>query len=135
MVKKTITYVDFNGNKRTEDFYFNLTKAECLEMELSVNGGLSTLMQRLIDSDDIANAIKIVKDILFRSYGEKSLDGKYFNKSQELSEKFSHTRAYSLLYTELVTDPKAAAEFMNAVVDTDDGNAPVAASPAPAATN
>lgn len=131
MVKKTITYTDFNGNKRTEDFYFNLTKAECLEMELSVNGGLSALMQRLIDSDDIANAIKIVKDILFKSYGEKSLDGKYFNKSKELSEKFSHTRAYSILYTQLVTDTKAGADFMNAVVDTDDGDVPAV----PAAVN
>ena len=129
MVKKTITYNDFDGRTRTEDFYFNLTKAECLEMEASVNGGLTNMLQKLIDTQDHATIVQIVKDIIRRSYGEKSLDGKYLIKDEELFRKFSYTRAYSKLYMELATDAKAGADFMNAVVDTDDGIVPASVTP------
>lgn len=115
MIKRTITYTDYNGVERTEDFYFNLTKAEILEMELSTSGGLSEMITKLAAELEVPAILKIFKTLLLKAYGEKSLDGKYFNKSEEISNNFSHTEAFSILYTELATDDKKAAEFFKAL--------------------
>lgn len=116
MLKKTITYTDYNGIERTEDFFFNLSEAELIEMELSRAGGLSATLKRIVDAQDIASIIKEFKDILFRSYGEKSDDGKRFVKSKALSEAFSQTEAYSKLFMELATNADSAAEFINGLM-------------------
>lgn len=115
MLKKTITYTDYDGNERTEDFYFNLSKAEISEMELSINGGLTKLIEKIVQENDQAKIVEYFKDLILRSYGEKSLDGKRFIKSKELSEAFSQTEAYSELFMELATDADAAAAFVNAI--------------------
>lgn len=119
MIKKTITYTDYNGNERTEDFYFNLSKAEVLEMELSTEGGLEEMGKKLIAGKDLPNSVKIFKDLILKSYGEKSPDGKRFVKSDELSDAFSQTEAYSNLFVELATDSDAAAKFFNGVIPSD----------------
>lgn len=116
MIKKTITYSDYNGVERTEDFYFNMTKAEVTEMELSVNGGLSTMLENIIKSKDNKQIISMFKDIIFKAYGEKSIDGKRFMKSEELSKAFSETEAYSELFMELAMNEKLAAEFINGIL-------------------
>lgn len=115
MLKKTITYTDYNGNERTEDHYFNLTQVEAMEMELSAEGGLTANIQRIIASQDGGAIFRIFKDLILKSYGEKSLDGKRFIKSKEISEAFSQTEAYSQFFMELVTDADAAAAFVNAI--------------------
>lgn len=127
MLKKTMTYTDYNGVERTEDFYFNLTHAEAMEMELSVNGGLTETIKRIVAAQDMPTLIKIFKEIILKAYGEKSPDGKYFHKSKELFERFSQTEAYSKLFMELATNDKAAADFVNAIVPSNTG----AAKPAP----
>lgn len=119
MLKKAITYKDYNGVERTEDFYFNLSKAELMEMEMGVSGGFKQYLQRIVNADDTPKLIKEFKDIIMRSYGEKSPDGKRFVKSKELSEAFSQTEAYSELFIELLGDAKKAAEFMNGIVPAD----------------
>lgn len=116
MLKKTITYKDYNDNERTEDFYFNLSEAEAMEMELSASGGLTETIRRIIAAQDAPSIIKIFKDLILRAYGEKSLDGKRFIKSEEISTAFSQTEAYSELFMELATNADAAAEFVNAVI-------------------
>lgn len=116
MLKKTITYTDYNGNERTEDFYFNLTQAEVAEMEMSTSGGLSEMITRIVAAQDHPQIIKIFKDLILRAYGEKSPDGKRFVKSKELSDEFSQTEAYSQLFMELATDADAASKFVNAIV-------------------
>ena len=116
MLKKTMTYTDYNGVERTEDFYFNLTKAEVMEMEMSTSGGLSEMINKIVATQDAPAIIKIFKDIILKSYGEKSLDGKKFVKSEELSNAFSQTEAYSMLFMELATDAEAASNFINAIV-------------------
>lgn len=115
MYKKTITYTDYDGNERTEDFLFNLTKAEVIEMELGTNGGMTKMIQKIVAEQDSARIAAIFKDIILKAYGEKSLDGKYFTKSREISERFSQTEAYSELFMELL-DPDKAAVFINAIV-------------------
>lgn len=118
MLKKTITYIDYNGNERTEDFYFNLSKAEVTEMELSVNGGLSKMLETIVASKDAAQIVSMFKEIVLKAYGEKSPDGKRFIKSKELSEAFSQTEAYSEIFMELALDDKAAADFVNGIMPT-----------------
>ena len=120
MLKKTITYTDYNGVERTEDFYFNLTKAEIMEMELSTTGGLSEMITRIVNAKDAPAIIKIFKDLILKAHGEKSADGKRFVKSQEISDAFAQTEAYSILFMELSTDADAAAKFVNAIVPAGD---------------
>lgn len=115
MLKKTITYTDYDGEERTEDFYFNLNKAELAEMELSTQSGMKRLIERLQQERDNKKIVEIFKDIILRSYGEKSLDGKRFVKSKELSEAFAQTEAYSELFIELLDAEKAAA-FINGIM-------------------
>lgn len=116
MLKKTITYKDFNDVERTEDFYFNLTAAEVTEMEMSTVGGLAEMIQRIVSAQDIPSIIKIFKDLILRAYGVKSPDGKRFIKSDIISEEFSQTNAYSQLFMELASDAEKASEFVNAIV-------------------
>jgi len=119
VIKKTITYEDFNGNQQTEDFYFNLTKAELIEMEVSEEGGLGEYLTKIGESNDGAKIIEWFKKIVLISYGEKSPDGKRFIKNQELRDSFASSEAYSELFMELATDAKAASAFMNGVVPKD----------------
>lgn len=119
MLKKTIEYVDYNNITRKEDYYFNLSKAEITEMEMSTAGGLSELIQTLIAEQDMPSIIKIFKDLILKAYGKKSPDGKRFEKSEELSTAFSQTEAYSVLFMELATDADAASAFINGIIPAD----------------
>ena len=119
MLKKTVDYTDYNGTHRTENLYFNLSKAELTEMELSTTGGFAEMIRNVIDANDGPTIMKIFKDIILKSYGEKTPDGKRFVKSKELSTAFSQTEAYSELFMELVTDSKKAAEFINGIIPAD----------------
>ena len=123
MIKKTVTYTDYNGIERTENFYFNLSKAEVMEMELSTTGGLAEMIQRIVAAKDAPAIIKIFKDLVLKAYGEKSPDGKRFMKvdanGAPLYIAFSQTEAYSQLFMELATDADAAAAFVNGIIPAD----------------
>ena len=118
MLKKTITYTDFDGNDRTEDFYFNLTKAEVTEMEMSTDGGMAKLLKKIVDEQDSKKIIEHFKTLILNSYGEKSLDGKRFVKSNELRDSFVQSEAYSELFMELATNAEAASAFVNGILPT-----------------
>ena len=117
--KKTITYTDYNGVERKEDFYFNLSKAEILEMEMGTTGGFAEMIQKVIDTKDVPSIMKIFKEMLLKAYGEKSADGKRFVKSPELTRAFEQTEAYSIMFMELATDADAAAAFVNGIIPSD----------------
>lgn len=124
MLKKTITYVNYNTNEEiTEDFFFNLSKAEVMEMELSTEGGLAEQIKKVVATKNAPAIIKIFKDLILKAYGEKSSDGRRFLKEDEnghkLYKNFEQTDAYSVLFTELATDDKAAAAFVNGIVPAD----------------
>lgn len=116
MIKKTITYEDFNGNTVSEDFFFHLSKADLVELEVSHTGGLSGWIKRVTESNDGAQIIAEFKKLLLMSYGKKSEDGKRFIRNAEMRDEFFSSEAYSTLFMELVTDAKAAAEFVNGIV-------------------
>lgn len=116
MLKETITYTDYNDNKRTEDFFFNLSKAELMEMEMGTTGGWTNWVKQIVEAQDAPTLVKLFKEIVLKAYGKKSLDGKRFIKSDELATEFSQTEAYSELYMKLVTDDKAASRFMNGII-------------------
>ena len=120
MLKKTITYNDYNGVERTEDFYFNLSKAELMEMEMSISGGLTEMIEKIVATKDGPAIMKIFKELVLKAYGEKSADGKRFEKKNgALAEAFAETEAYSQIFMELATDAKAAADFVNGIVPAD----------------
>ena len=119
MLKKTVTYTDYNGTERTEDLYFNISKAELAEMELGVTGGFSEMMKKIVAAQDVPSIVKIVKDLILKSYGEKSSDGRRFIKSPELSEAFSQTEAYTEVFLDLVASAENMADFVNAIIPSD----------------
>jgi hypothetical protein len=118
VLKKTITFKDFNDQEVSEDHFFHLTKAELVELEMSVDGGLSESLQKIIASEDGKQIIAQFKEIILGSYGKKSDDGRRFIKNQQLRDEFESSEAYSTLFMELVTDAGAAAEFVNGIVPT-----------------
>ena len=116
MVVKKIKYTDFNGVEREEEFMFNLTEAEITEMELTTDGGLTDSIKKIVSAQNTPEIIKTFKMLLLKSYGEKSADGRRFIKSEELTEAFTQTNAYSQLFMELATDDKAAIAFINGII-------------------
>ena len=122
MLKKTITYTDYNDVTRTEDFYFNLSKAELMEMEMSTSGGLAEMIQKIVAAQDTPSIIKIFKELILKAYGEKSSDGKRIVKSEEISNAFAQTEAFSDLFMELATDADAASAFINGIIPADMAN-------------
>lgn len=119
MLKKTITYTDYEDNKRTEDFYFNLSKAELLEMEMSTAGGLEKKINAIVQAQDTSKIMALFKDIILKAYGEKSEDGRRFVKSEELSSNFCQTEAYSELIMELLSDTNKASAFISGIIPAD----------------
>ena len=117
MLKKTVTYEDWNGVTRTEDFYFNLTRVECAEIEYGTNGAsLSDSIKDLIAAKDMITVITIIKKILLMSYGIKSSDGKRFMKSDDIRDSFEQNPAFDILYMELATNSEAAADFISGIM-------------------
>lgn len=116
MIKKTIKYTDYNGIEREEDFYFNLSKAEIAEMELSQNGGLSEYVKSIVEAKNSIAILSTFKQLILKAYGMKTEDGKRFVKSDQLSKEFAQTEAYSELFMELATDEKKASEFINGII-------------------
>lgn len=115
MLKKTIKFTDFDGVVREEDFYFNLTEAEVVEMQLVTKGGLKQYLESIITAKDVPALAELFKKFINKSYGVKSLDGRKFMKSPEILEEFVSTQAYSNLYMSLVMDSTAASNFINGI--------------------
>lgn len=119
MYKWPVTYTDYNGVERSETFYFNLTKAELMEMELSTTGGLAEMLQGIIDSKDVPAIASFFKQILLKAYGVKSADGRLFKKNDELRAEFEQTEAFSEILMSLYTDADLASKFVNSIIPPD----------------
>lgn len=119
MYVKKMKYIDFNGEERTEECCFNLTKAEMIDLEMTRRGGLAGMVQRITEEKDSVEIYKIFKDLVIRSYGVKSEDGRRFYKSKERTEDFLASQMYSDLIEELFTEPDAASEFVKRIVPQD----------------
>lgn len=123
MIKKTITYTDYNGVQRTEDFYFNLSKPDLVELDVEYPEGFAEKIKNVMETNDKKEMVRIFKDLIMRSYGVKDADGRHFKKSKELSEEFVETPAYGELFMEIGYDSKAAADFLNGLIPSDLQNA------------
>lgn len=117
MIKKTMTYIDYDQTERTEDFWFNLTKAEAAELEFSESGGITKMIERIVQEQDAKRILEVFKDIICRSYGKKSPDGKRFIKSKELTEEFLQTEAYSDLFVEFMNNADEFSSFVAGVLN------------------
>lgn len=118
MLKETIKYVDYDGNEREEDFYFNLTKAEVIELDMTTIGGMERLLRTIIASKDTKRIVEVFKEIITKAYGEKSPDGRRFMKSPEITANFTQTEAYSNLFLRLASDADYAASFIRGILPT-----------------
>lgn len=116
MLKKTLTFEDFNGEEIAEDFYFHLSKAELIKMELSEKGGLTEAFKEIVETNDGSRIMDIFENLILSSYGKKSEDGRRFIKNDDIRDSFAQSEAYSVLFMELVTDAKAAADFFNGII-------------------
>lgn len=116
MLKKTITYPDYNGGTRTEDFYFNFTEAEVMELQMGTDGGLSAMLQRIVAAQDMPSLIKVFKELILKAYGVKTPDGKGFIKNDKVREEFESTQAFSMLFMELCSDTESASKFVKGIV-------------------
>lgn len=112
MFKDSITYTDYDGNERTKTLYFNLSKAEFIEIEMLQPGTITTQLQELVDELDVAGMMKFLKFLIVKSYGEKSADGNQFIKSQEKLNAFLQTEAYTEFLIKLLNDDKYATKFI-----------------------
>ncbi len=119
MYAKELEYTDFNGVARKEKFYFNLTKAEILDMELGKTGGLTEYIQKILEAQDTPAIVALFKTLLLKSYGIKSDDGRRFIKNDQVREEFEQTQAFSDLYMLLALNDEEAAKFVNAIVPED----------------
>jgi hypothetical protein len=119
MIKKTITYTDYNGTLRTEDFFFNITKAEAADIELGIDGGFSEMANQIVKSQSKPKLLEIFKKMIRLSYGVKSAEGRRFMKSDAIWDEFAQTEAYSILFMELGSNAEKAAEFFNGILPAD----------------
>lgn len=115
MYTKTVKYVDFLGEERTEDVYFNYTKSEVVQMQMETEGGFTKKLEDISKAKDYVTLSKLIRTLILGAYGKISADGRRFEKSEELSKEFSQTGAYDELMTELLTDTKKAVEFIVAI--------------------
>ena len=136
MISNSITYIEYNGNERTETHWFNMNDAEIMEMELSITGGMSKMIEQIIEAKDTPALMKVFKDLILKSYGVKSPDGKRFIKSDEITLEFTQTEAYVKLYTTLAKNTKEAIEFVNGIIpNKKDSNNNVTTMPVAASNN
>jgi hypothetical protein len=119
MLKRNITYEDFNGNSQTNVFYFNLSKAELVEFEASVDGGLESTIRDIVAAENKRELIALFKRLILMSIGERSEDGQRFVKTDRVRDEFQQTNAYSELFMELATDDTAATEFIKGILPRD----------------
>lgn len=119
MFKETLTYTNYNDEEVTEDLYFNLSKAELLEMNFEAKGGLENYLKSIINARDVQTLAKLFKELLLRSYGVKDPEGRKFIKSEDLRKDFECSIPYEILYTRYSTDAEAAAKFVNGIMPAD----------------
>lgn len=130
MIKKTITYEDYDGNTRTQDFWFNLSQHEIARMEVSTPGGFKSMVKRIIDAKSQVQLVDLFENLIHMSYGVKSADGVHFIKNEEVWQEFASTNAYNDLYMELITDIAKASEFFNGIMQKPAKKEPLSIDPA-----
>ena len=120
MLKKIVHYTDFNGADRKDELYFNLTEIELTTIQAASKEGIEKELQTAVDDKDVYKILEIIKLLIHKSYGIKSADGRYFEKSPEILHKFLSSAAYDSLMMDLFTDGGArGAEFIQGLMPAD----------------
>lgn len=115
MLKKTIDFVDYNGEKCSEDFYFMLTKTDILKLEAKYKGGIIATVTRAQLENDNETIMGVFETVIQMAYGQKSPDGKKFIRNEKVLEDLIYSPAYDLLVQSMVNEDEAA-KFINAIV-------------------
>lgn len=120
MLQQVIKFKNHEGKDVERTCYFNLMKSEVMELEMSTKGGLTEMIQQIVEAQDAPQIIAVFKKLILLAYGEKDPDGEHFNKSPEISARFANSLAYSELFMQLATNADAAAAFVNGIVPKDE---------------
>ena len=116
MLEKKIKYTDLRGQEREDTFMFHLNKSELLKLEMSVPGGFTAKINKMVDKEDAPEIVETFENFILSSYGEISEDGKSFIKNKELTDRFKNSEAYSELFMELISNPESAKAFVSGVI-------------------
>ena len=122
MYKKQITYIDLDGNERTENLYFRLSESEIADMQYSVAGGFANMLMEMINKQDVPAIMEEFKKFIMLSYGEKTPDGRGFIKVRDghrLADDFIQTEAYNKFYMTIMNDPEEIVRFVNGIFPKD----------------
>ena len=123
MFRKDITYTDYNGDKQTETCYFNLNRTELMDIALDLPEGIvepsdneKEASIHLVDKLGTKGIFNFIKDVVKKSYGIKSEDGRRFIKDDQITLEFTQTPMYDEIISEFTHDDKAASDFINNVI-------------------
>ena len=118
MLKKTITYTDYNGNEKTMECHFHLSKKDLMEMEFSTEGGMKNAVEQIVEKEDVKGLADLIKEIILNSYGELTEDDRFIKvkDGKRLSDDFEQTEAFSELYFELNTNENSLVDFVNGII-------------------
>lgn len=119
MLKHRITYVDFNGGERNEDFYFNLTTKELLELDKSVEGGFKNGLTNMLSKQDVYSIYELIQRMILKAYGQKSEDGRFFKKTPEIAEEFENSAAFQAMLDDFIANPETANSFVTGILPKD----------------
>ena len=119
MIKKTITYTNYKGEKKTDTRHFHLKRVDAMRMQTSVEGGLDEYIKKIAESNNNHELIKLFEEVLLMSVGEISEDGEFFDQSPEVVERFKKSAAYDEFFFDLASDADKAAEFFNNLLPED----------------
>lgn len=117
MFKHTVTYKDFNGNDRKEDLYFHLSLPEVTRIQAEIGKDIQDHVKELVDNQNLKNLLEFLEMMMLNSYGQKSSDGKVFNKTKEIRHAFEYSQAYAEIFEQMMTNPELAKKFGEAVSD------------------
>lgn len=115
MLKERIKYVDHDGKEYERDFYFHLSKADLIKLEVGHNGGLETYLGNIINSQDNAEIMQNFETIFKIAYGIKLPDDSFVKRPEE-TEKFFASEAWSEFLVKLISDADYAAKVINNLV-------------------
>lgn len=115
MIKKTVTYTDFNDMERTDELHFHMTQPELIKLSVSKEGGFERYLNKIIQTNNMKEIVDTLDEVIRLSYGEKTADGR-FEKSPEILNKFVSSEAYNIVFMEIAQNSETAAEFINGVI-------------------
>lgn len=115
MFKQTITYVNFNDEEVSKDFYFHMSKPEFVMLGVGAEA-MDERIKRMVATNDAKAVLDELDSILKLAVGRKSEDGESFVKDQKAWNDFRFSPAYDEFVMHLMIEPNRMVEFINQLI-------------------